>query len=392
MTEKQIYVEKRNGTRELFDAVKIKKSIEFAVEGTGANALELESKFDRFLKNGIKTGEIQKNIIHHAVQLATPSTPEWIKVAGRALAMDMWANFKLRGKSFLEVVLYNIRKGEYAKELLDYYSEADIEYLGTLVNHERDLEHTYSSLVTVANKYLGRFELNQHMHMVTAMRFGQMEPSETRLDFVAKTYDILSLRKLSLATPFMSNLRKGGNVASCFIISIDDDLDSIFENTHRVAKISKNGGGLGIYLGNIRAKGSSVNGAPNASGTVVQWVKIINDTLVAVNQSFTGDTSVETITGDRPISDITEGDLVKTHTGEFKPVTAVRVRDSDTPIMRVTTELGQTRVTQGHPVLVVDKTDEDMQTLKQKIKSGETKAYWVDAKDLKTTHLIIKPQ
>jgi ribonucleoside-diphosphate reductase alpha chain len=82
----------------------------------------------------------------------------------------------------------------------------------------------------------------------------------------------------------MNNLRKGGNVASCFIIAIEDDLDSIFDNVKRMAKISKNGGGLGVFLGYLRAKGSSVAGYEGAAGVITQWVKIINDTMVAVNQ------------------------------------------------------------------------------------------------------------
>lgn len=279
-----INVIKRNGQKEPFDISKIKKSIEFAVTDTDANQLELESKFDQFIKANIKTTDIQKNIIQHAVQLASPQNPEWLNVAGRAYAMDLWSNFKLHDKSFLEIVKYNIKKGEYTKDLLDFYSESDIEVLGKSIDMNRDLSHSYSSLVTVVSKYLGNFELNQHMHMVNAMRFGQLEPKESRLEFVKDVYDILSLRKLSLATPFMANIRKGGNVSSCFIISIEDDLDSIFDNVKRISKISKNGGGLGIFLGYIRAKGSSVNGYPNAAGTVVQWIKIINSTLVAVNQ------------------------------------------------------------------------------------------------------------
>jgi ribonucleoside-diphosphate reductase alpha chain len=148
----------------------------------------------------------------------------------------------------------------------------------------RDLDYSYASLITAKKKYLGKFELNQHMHMVNAMRFGQLEPKETRLKFVKEVYNALSQRKISLATPFLSNLRKGGNIASCFIIAVEDDVNSIFDNVKRVALISKNGGGIGIYLGLLRAKGSDVNGFSNAAGTVVQWIKILNDTLVAVNQ------------------------------------------------------------------------------------------------------------
>lgn len=281
---KDIFITKRDGTKEPYDVSKIKKSIQMASEGLDVNPLELESKFDQFLKPGIKTRDIQLNVIQHAIQLATPSAPDWVNVAGRALAMDEWANFPLRGRSFKEVVHYNINKGLYTKDLLNFYTDDDLEELGACVKMNRDLDYSYASLITAKKKYLGKFELNQYMHLVNAMRFGQLEPVETRLKFVKEVYNALSLRKISLATPFLSNLRKGGNIASCFILAVEDDLDSIFNNIKRVAHISKNGGGLGIFLGYIRAKGSDVNGYPNAAGSVVQWIKIFNDTLVAVNQ------------------------------------------------------------------------------------------------------------
>lgn len=282
---KEIFVVKRDGKKAIFDVTKIKSSIAFATDGQDVNPLHLEASLDQFVKNGITTSQIQDNVIRHAVQLATPHEPQWLNVAGRALAMQMWADFKLRGKSFYEIIQYNIKNGEYTKDLNKFYSIDDINALGDCIDMNRDLEHSHSSLITVSKKYLGKYELNQHMHMVTAMRFGQMEGKENRIQFVKELYDHLSLRKISLATPFMANLRKGGNVSSCFIIALEDDLDSIFDNVKRIARISKNGGGLGIFLGFLRAKGSNIGTAENAAGSVTQWVKIINDTLVAVNQN-----------------------------------------------------------------------------------------------------------
>ena len=282
---KDVIVEKRDGTKVPFDVTKIKASIAFATDGQDVSPLQLEASLDQFVKHGITTSDIQDNVIRHAVQLATPQSPQWLNVAGRALAMQMRANFKLRDKSFLEIVQYNIKKGEYTKDLENFYSTDDIVDLGNYIDMERDLLHSHSSLITVDKKYLGKYELNQHMHMVSAMRFGQLETKETRIEFVKMLYNVLSLRKISLATPFMANLRKGGNVSSCFIIALEDDLESIFDNIKRIAKVSKNGGGLGIFLGFLRAKGSSIAGTPNAAGSVTQWVKIINDTLVAVNQN-----------------------------------------------------------------------------------------------------------
>lgn len=284
MANKEIIVVKRDGTREPYDVAKIKKSIRLATEGLDVNPLELESKLIQFLKPGIKTRDIQLNVTRHAIQLATAEAPDWVRAAGKAMAMDEWANYKYRGKTFEYAIKANIKSGDYDPELLTFYSSEDIAELEQYMQYERDLEHSYASLVTARKKYLSKNELNQQMHMVNAMRFGQVEEADKRMDFVKEVYDALSRREISLATPFLSNLRKGGNVASCFIIAIDDDIESIFDNIKRIARISKNGGGLGIYLGLLRAKGSPVNGYPNAAGSITQWCKIINDTLVSVNQ------------------------------------------------------------------------------------------------------------
>lgn len=276
-------VTKRDGTKEDFSIDKVKQSIAFACEGVDVNPLELESRLDYFMKNGIKTSSIQENIIEHAKQLANAQNPQWLMVAGHAFSMHELHSYKLKDKSFKEIVNYVVKQGFYTPSLLSAYSSEDLDELGNHIKFDKDSDYSYAALVTNKTKYQNKFELNQHMHMVNAMRFGE-KVQDNRLEFVKEVYEVLSSRKFSLATPFMANLRSGGNTASCFIISIEDNIDSIFQNIHRIAKISKNGGGLGIYLGNLRAKGSSVGKADNASNTIVQWVKIINDTLVAVNQ------------------------------------------------------------------------------------------------------------
>lgn len=277
-------VTKRNGSKEGFDIVKVKQSIAFACENVDVNPLELESRIDYFLKDGIKTSDIQLNIIEHAKQLASAENPEWLLVAGHAFAMHEMHNSTFKDKSFYEVVKFIVGKDLYVNSLLEDFTKEEINELGEYINFDQDLECSYAALVTNKDKYQNKYELNQHMHMVNSMRFAQTVDKEKRLQYAKDTYDTLSKREFSLATPFMNSLRSGGNLASCFILSIEDDIDSIFTNIHRIAKISKNGGGIGIYLGNLRAKGSSVGKNENASNTIVQWVKIINDTLVAVNQ------------------------------------------------------------------------------------------------------------
>ena len=93
-------VTKRNNEKEPFDVEKVKQSIAFACEGVDVNPLELESRLDYFMKNGIKTSDIQLNIIEHAKQLATPQYPQWLMVAGHAGAFTekqaLWRIGRLR--------------------------------------------------------------------------------------------------------------------------------------------------------------------------------------------------------------------------------------------------------------------------------------------------------
>jgi len=170
-----IQVTKRDGSKENFDTIKIKQSIAYACEGVNVNPLELESRIDYFVKNGISTSDIQANIIQHALQLATPSTPEWLTVAGHAFAMDELHAFKVKGKGFADVVVENCNNGLYTKDLLSFYTKQDLVQLEGVIDYDRDLAHSYASLLTGKKKYQNKNELNQHMHMVNAMRFGQFE-------------------------------------------------------------------------------------------------------------------------------------------------------------------------------------------------------------------------
>ncbi|MEH2137410.1 ribonucleoside-diphosphate reductase subunit alpha, partial [Nostoc sp.] len=112
-----------------------------------------------------------------------------------------------------------------------------------------------------------------------------VETPKNRLTWAKQFYEAIARRQISLATPILANLRiPNGSLASCFITAMDDNLESIFDGIHDAARISKNGGGVGVNLSRIRATGSWVMGKKNASGGVVPWIKLLNDTAVAVNQ------------------------------------------------------------------------------------------------------------
>ena len=148
--------------------------------------------------------------------------------------------------------------------------------------------YDYAGANMFVNRYLLKYkgniyELPQEVFMCIAMLLAINE--EDRVLVAKRFYNALSLKKISLATPILANLRiPKGNLSSCFITAMDDNIESIFYNIDTIAKISKSGGGVGLNVSRIRAKDSMVNGYYNASGGVVPWIKIVNDTAVAVNQ------------------------------------------------------------------------------------------------------------
>ena len=98
-------------------------------------------------------------------------------------------------------------------------------------------------------------------------------------------YDILSTLKVTMATPTMSNARKPFHqMSSCFIDTVDDSLAGIYKSLDNFAKVSKHGGGMGLYFGKVRANGSSIRGFKGAAGGVIRWLKLVNDTATAVDQ------------------------------------------------------------------------------------------------------------
>lgn len=277
-------VTKRNGNQEKYDVAKIKESVRQACEGLDVNPLAIESKFDEFLVEGISTKQLNKNLIHHAKTMASPKTPDYVYVAGRFETMDRWAETGSYKIPFLKFVHKQLKEGVWKHEGLSVYSDSEITELGLEIVKERDLNHSYSSVLTATSKYLAKNECLQHLFMGNAMIISSVEEPENRLSFAKQVYHALSERKISLATPWLANLRAGGNISSCFIMSIDDTIDSIFDNLKDAAHISKNGGGLGVSFARMRARGSDLMGNIGASGGMLGWNRLFNDVAVSVNQ------------------------------------------------------------------------------------------------------------
>lgn len=284
---------KRDGSTVPFNLDKIKKVIAWACEGLNVNPLLLESKVTAIFKEGISTRAIQDNLIQSAVTLTSIEEPYWKDVAGRLMMMNVWKETKLsrgyRYENSYEAILSKVYKGIY-NNLLSSYTEVELQEACSWIDEKLDLNYDYAGMSVLANPnpnkaYLMKDELLQEAYLVQSLLLATVEKPQDKLYWAKQFYYYLSTKKISLATPFWTNLRRlNGSSSSCFIIELEDDLDSIYNGIHKVARISKSGGGVGISIGRIRAKGSWVNGFSKASNGVIPWIKVINDTLVAVDQ------------------------------------------------------------------------------------------------------------
>ncbi|HZH58896.1 MAG TPA: ribonucleoside-diphosphate reductase subunit alpha, partial [Metabacillus sp.] len=149
----------------------------------------------------------------------------------------------------------------------------------------------YIGLRTLSDRYLTKdfskqvFELPQERFLVIAMTLMAKENKANRLELIKQAYWAMSNLYMTVATPTLSNAGKPvGQLSSCFIDTIDDSLQGIFDSNTDIANLSKSGGGVGAYLGKIRSRGSDIRGFKGVSSGIIPWMKQLNNTAVSVDQ------------------------------------------------------------------------------------------------------------
>ena len=183
-----------------------------------------------------------------------------------------------------------VEKGLYTPVLAEKYSRDELHILGKLIEPKRDKLFTYIGLKTFMDRYVAvdfnkkAVELPQERWLVIAMTLMQDE-TEQRLEKVGEAYWAMSNLYMTVATPTLSNAGKPhGQLSSCFIDTVDDSLQGIYDSNTDIANLSKYGGGIGVYMGKVRSRGSAIRGFKGASSGVLPWIKQLNNTAVSVDQ------------------------------------------------------------------------------------------------------------
>jgi ribonucleoside-diphosphate reductase alpha chain len=292
---------RRDGSRANLNIAKIRHVVEWATVGLDANPIALEAGLVTRLRDGVTTREIQDNLIDCALGMCSPEEPDWRYVAGRLQIWSLWKDtLVIRNlerviesydaleeiySHYPEVVLAQVKAGRYTPRITACYSPKELAIAGSWINPDWDKDYDYAGAVLFSKRYLLPDELPQEALLTCALLLASGEREENRLFWARKFYEAIAQRKISLATPILANLRiPHGSLSSCFIVAMEDNLESIFETLTDTARISKNGGGVGVNVSRIRATGSWVMGKSNASGGVIPWIKLLNDTAIAVNQ------------------------------------------------------------------------------------------------------------
>ena len=268
--------------------------IEKDFPGEEYSLLRLSEKFRSFLKPDMGTDEKLNALTKAAVELTDENASRWGYIAARILSFSFHRRLDAElGRraigSFYDKLRYLTDEGLYGSYILENYSRSEIDEAERLIDDSRDELFDYAGLDLVISRYVIKthshvaLESPQEMFMGIALHLAMKE--KDRMHWVGRFYDMLSRLEVTMATPTTSNARKPYHqLSSCFIDTVPDSLRGIFRSVDNFAEVSKFGGGMGLYFGKVRAKGSAIRGFEGAAGGVIRWIRIINDTAVAVDQ------------------------------------------------------------------------------------------------------------
>ena len=255
----------------------------------------LQEKFASFTKPGMSQKDSIDALIKAAVELTTPETPAWEMISARILSYRSEKNItrleeEMGLKTFYRKVKYMTEEGLYGDYILQNYSEEEINEAATFIDSERNKLLNYSGLDLLLKRYVIKnysgkvIERVQEMFLGIALHLAMPE-KEDRLMWVRRIYDLLSKLEVTMATPTLSNSRKPSHqLSSCFIDTVPDSLDGIYRSLDNFSQVSKFGGGMGMYFGKVRATGGNIRGFKGVAGGVIRWMRLVNDTAVAVDQ------------------------------------------------------------------------------------------------------------
>ena len=296
----EINIKKSDGTLVPLDIDKVAMLINDACEGL--EAVSMNEVLEEALKNlydGVSLADMRTSLVMSA-RTKVEKEPNYSFVTARIL-MDQIRSEALGFLGVADEATYDEMENHYPKALNAYIDKGieldildpvlktfDLDKMGAAIDHTRDNQFTYLGLQTLYDRYFihsddVRYELPQVFFMRVAM--GLAVEEENREERAIEFYKLLSSFDYMSSTPTLFNSgTKRPQLSSCYLTTIPDDLDGIFGAMKDNALLSKWAGGLGNDWTSVRAMNSYIKGTNGKSQGVVPFLKVANDTAVAVNQ------------------------------------------------------------------------------------------------------------
>ena len=299
--ETSYHVTRADGTKQPLDIAELSTRVISACQGlSGVSAQEVVDATIKNIFDGISERDLGSASVMCARQMVEKE-PNYTYVAARLLQHNLRAEALtlLAGKPvsasqeemksvypryFKDYIAHGIKADRIDKRLAEY----DLDRIGKALSAERDLKFTYLSLQTLYDRYFlhtdeERFELPQAMFMRVAMglALNEIDREARAIEF----YNLLSNFDFMSSTPTLFNSgTPRPQLSSCFLTSVPDDLHGIFSSVHDNAMLAKYSGGIGNDWTRVRGMGAHIKGTNGKSQGVVPFMKVANDTAVAVNQ------------------------------------------------------------------------------------------------------------
>lgn len=293
-------VKKRNGRLEEYNPNKINTFVERCCEGLNVSASEIILDAQISFRNKIPTSEID-----HQLELTARSKiwkhPDYSKAASKMVLSYLYKEvigdsvdcdtFEEDYRScFIRNIKRGVKVGLFDEKLLKF----DLKKLAAHMVLCRDKLYGYVGIKNLYDRYFAKvdgrvIETPQAFHMRVAMGLSLVSDDESSSideDFAIQLYEMYSQHLASPSTPTLFNSgTTHPQLSSCYLSSIDDSVDGIFDGLWQEARKSKYAGGLGFHMTPIRCTGSHIHGTNGTSSGLIPWLKIYNDMLVACNQA-----------------------------------------------------------------------------------------------------------
>ena len=394
-------VVKRDGRKEDVAFEKVQQRITKSAEGLTVNATKVAQGVLARIVDGITTTELD-NITANLAYSWTTTHPDYGVLAGRIAISNHQKNTPA---TLLEVVerldAVRDRTGAPASlidpELVRIVKE-NAALIEGHINYDRDFNLDFFGFKTLEKAYLLRdtdrkvVERPQHLWMRVALGLWTHDLPQA---FV--TYDLMSQKYYTHATPTLFNAgTKRPQLSSCFLLAMNDDsIKGIYKTLEDCALISQYGGGIGLHVSNIRAKGSLIKGTGGVSNGIVPMLRVFNNTARYVDQCFHPDTLVYTEAGPKRIEDVSVTDRILTSDGQYNAVNRPLRHEYKGKILNIQVKhsVSSVQVTPEHPIkaLTGQKKGLNFNVIRNRIDKELVEIDYIEAKELKVDDFIAFP-